>query len=161
MKQSAPIGILIHLFGLCGGQRRNEAERGRNHRLSLEEFATECEPVGMRIRTFKSETMVYSRKKVAWLLRFRYVVLCQVEEFEYLGFLFMSEGRIAQEIGRRYGAASAVMRSLRCAIMVKKELSRETNLCISWSIYVLTLTYSHELWVVTEKRKIADTNGQN
>ncbi|TWW80238.1 Olfactory receptor-like protein COR2 [Takifugu flavidus] len=66
----------------------------------------------MRISTSKSESMVLARKKVECLLRVGEEVLPQVEEFKYLGILFMSEGRMEREIDRRIGAASVVMRSL-------------------------------------------------
>ena len=58
-----------------------------------------------------------------------------------------------REMDRRFGAASAVMRALRRAVVVKKELSWKAKLSIYWSIYVPTLTYGHELWVVTERMR--------
>ncbi|KAK7922730.1 hypothetical protein WMY93_009632 [Mugilogobius chulae] len=79
--------------------------------------------------------------------------LPQVEEFKYLGVLFTSEGRMEREIDRRIGAASAVMRSLYRTVVVKKELSRKAKLSIYRSIYVPTLTYGHELWVMTERTR--------
>ncbi|KAK3546555.1 hypothetical protein QTP70_027318, partial [Hemibagrus guttatus] len=78
-------------------------------------------------------------------------VLPQVEEFKYLGVLFTSEGRMDREIDRRIGAAAAVMRSMYRSVVVKKELRRKTKLSIYQSIYVPTLTYGHELWVMTER----------
>ncbi|KAI3367070.1 hypothetical protein L3Q82_009271 [Scortum barcoo] len=82
-------------------------------------------------------------------------VLPQVEEFKYLGVLFTSEGKMEREIDRRIGAASAVMRSVYRTVVVKKaELSRKAKLSIYRSIYVPTLTYGHELWVMTRKDKI-------
>ncbi|KAI3367177.1 hypothetical protein L3Q82_008232 [Scortum barcoo] len=77
------------------------------------------------------------------------------------GVLFTSEGKIEREIDRRIGAASAVMRSVYRTVVVKKELSRKAKLSIYRSIYAPTLTYGHELWVMTEKDKIADTSGRN
>ena len=51
-----------------------------------------------------------------------------------------------REIDRRIGAVSAaVMQALYWTVLVKKELS------IYRSVYVPTLTYGHELWVVTER----------
>jgi len=41
----------------------------------------------------------------------------------------------------------------RC-IVVKREVSQRANLLICCSIYVLTLTYGHELWVVTERTRL-------
>ncbi len=73
------------------------------------DFAAECEEAGMRISTSKSEAMVISREKVACPLQVGGEFLPQMEEFKYLGVLFMSEGRMEREIDRRIGAASAVM----------------------------------------------------
>ncbi len=81
------------------------------------------------------------------------MLLPQVEEFKYLGVLFTSEGRIEREIDRRIGAASAVMRSMYRSVVVKKELSRKAKLSIYRSIYIPTLTYGHELWVMTERTR--------
>ena len=58
-----------------------------------------------------------------------------------------------REIDRRIGAASAVMRTLHGSVVVKRELSRKAKLSIYQSIYVPTLTYGHELWVVTERTR--------
>ena len=80
-------------------------------------------------------------------------ILPQVEEFKYLGVLFTSEERMEREIDGRIGAASAVLRALHRPVVVKKELSQKAKLSIYWSIYVPTLTYGHELWVVTERKR--------
>ncbi|TWW73664.1 Insulin receptor [Takifugu flavidus] len=107
----------------------------------------------MRISTSKSEAMVLDRKKVECLLRVKEEILPQVEEFKYLGVLFTSEGRMEQEIDRRIGAASTVMRTLHRSVVVKRELSRKAKLSIYRSIFVPTLTYGHELWVMTERTR--------
>ncbi|KAK3554501.1 hypothetical protein QTP70_024406, partial [Hemibagrus guttatus] len=118
---------------------------------ALGHFAAECEAAGMRVSTSKSEAMVLDRKKVACTLQVGGEVLSQVEEFKYLGVLFTSEGRMDCEIDRRIGAAAAVMRSMYRSVVVKKELSRKAKLSIYQSIYVPTLPYGHELWVMTER----------
>ena len=59
-----------------------------------------------------------------------------------------------RETDGRIGAASAVLRTLHRSIVVKKELSQKVKLSIYWSIYVPTLTYGHELWVVTERTRL-------
>ncbi|TWW56347.1 hypothetical protein D4764_08G0003340 [Takifugu flavidus] len=86
------------------------ASSARDLQRSLDRFAAACEAAGMRISTSKSEAMVLNQKKVEWLLRVKEGILPQVEEFKYLG--VTSEGRMEQEIDRRIGAASAVMRTL-------------------------------------------------
>ncbi|KAK3545559.1 hypothetical protein QTP70_008111 [Hemibagrus guttatus] len=105
----------------------------------------------MRVSTSKSEAMVLDRKKVACTLQVGGEVLPQVEEFKYLGVLFTSEGRMDREIDRRIGAVAAVMRSMYRSVVVKKELSQKAKLSIYQSIYAPTLTYGHELWVMTER----------
>ncbi|KAK3524458.1 hypothetical protein QTP70_029309 [Hemibagrus guttatus] len=118
---------------------------------ALGRFAAECEAAGMRVSTSKSEAMVLNWKKVACTLQVGVEVLPQVEEFKYLGVLFTREGRMDREIDTRIGAAAAVMRSMYQSVVVKKELSRKAKLSIYQSIYVPTLTYGHELWVMTER----------
>ncbi|KAI3353294.1 hypothetical protein L3Q82_019830 [Scortum barcoo] len=141
------------------------ASSGQDLQHVLERFAAECEAAGMRISTSKSEAMVLDRKRVACPLQVGGEVLPQVEEFKYLGVLFTSEGKIEREIDRRIGAASAVMRSVYCrTVVVKKELSRVERRSSRFyrSIYVPTLTtYGHELWVMTERTRSADTSGRN
>ncbi|KAK3529874.1 hypothetical protein QTP86_007288 [Hemibagrus guttatus] len=104
----------------------------------------------MRVSTSKSKAMVLDRKKVACTLQVGGEFLPQVEEFKYLGVLFTSEGRMDREIDRRIGAAAAVMRSMYWSVVVK-ELSQKAKISIYQSIYVPTLTYGHELWVMTER----------
>ncbi|KAK3517264.1 hypothetical protein QTP70_001756 [Hemibagrus guttatus] len=114
-------------------------------------FAAECEVAGMSVSTSKSEAMALDQKKVACTLQVVGEFLPQVEEFMYLGVLFTSEGRMDREIDRWIGAVAAVMRSMYRSVVVKKELSRKAKLSIYQSIYVPTLTYGHELWVMTER----------
>jgi hypothetical protein len=129
------------------------ASSNQDLQRALGRFAAECEAAGMRISTSKSEAMVLHRKKVASPLQVGGESLSQVEEFKYLGVMFTSEGRMEREIDRRIGAASAVMRSLYRTVVVKRELSRGAKLSIYRSIYVPTLTYGHEIWVMTERTR--------
>ena len=52
------------------------------------------------------------------------------------------------------GAASAVIRTLKLSVVVKRELSQKANLFIYRSIQVPTLTYGRELWVATERMRL-------
>ncbi|PWA22657.1 hypothetical protein CCH79_00002393 [Gambusia affinis] len=51
------------------------------------------------------------------------------------------------------GAASAVKRAVYRSIVVKRELNQKAKLSIYPSIYVPTLIYGHELWVMTERTR--------
>ena len=99
----------------------------------------------MRISTSKSEAMVLSQKRVDFPLWVGVDWLLHVEEFKYLGVLFMSEEKMEWEIDRWIGAASTVMWTLKWSVVVKRELSQKAKFSINRSIYVQTLTYGHEL----------------
>ncbi|KAI3374811.1 hypothetical protein L3Q82_021033 [Scortum barcoo] len=80
-------------------------------------------------------------------------VLSQVEEFKYLGVLFTNEGKMEREIDRRIGAASADYavgvpdrRGEEGAESKGEALDLPVNL-------PPTLTYGHELWVMTERTR--------
>ena len=77
----------------------------------------------------------------------------QLEKFKYLGVLFTSKGKIEQEIDRQIGVASAVMPTMCRSIVVKMKLSRKLKLLIYRSVFIVTLTYSRKLWVVTKTTK--------
>ena len=74
-----------------------------------------------------------------------------MEEFKYLGVLFTSEGRTEKEISRRIGAAGAVLQSLCRTVVTKQELSQKAKLSVYRAIFVPTLTYGHEVWVMTQR----------
>ncbi|KAK3508089.1 hypothetical protein QTP70_013446 [Hemibagrus guttatus] len=125
---------------------------------ALGHFAAECEAARMRVSTSKLEAMVLNRKKVACTLQVGGEVLPQVQEFKYLRFLFTSEGRMDREIDRQIGAAAAVMRCMYRSFVVKKELTQKPKLSTYQSIYVPTLTYGHELWIMTERLLISSSS---
>ncbi|KAK3538466.1 hypothetical protein QTP86_003694 [Hemibagrus guttatus] len=103
------------------------------------------------LRESFNQSFNLDRKKVACTPQVGGEFLPQVEEFKYLGVLFMSEGRMDREIDRWIGAAAAVMRPMYRSVVVKKELSRKAKFSIYQSIYCPTLTYGHELWVMTKR----------
>ena len=119
--------------------------------LSLDRFAAECTAAGMRISVSKSEAMVLSRKPVVCTVQVGNEALPQVKEFKYLGVLFTSEGRTEKEISRRIGAAGAVLQSLYRTVVTKRELSQKAKLSVYRAIFAPTLTYGHEVWVMTER----------
>ena len=119
----------------------------------LSGFESEFQDASMRISTSKTEAMAVSRAPSQCTLHVSGVPLKQVEKFKYLGFTFTSDGKSGTEIDNRIGKASAVMRELYRTIVAKKELSKEAKLSVFKSIYVPTLTYGHEIWVMTERMR--------
>ena len=88
----------------------------------------------MKISASKSEAMVLNRKKVDCLLQVLREILLQVEEFKYIGVLFMSEGKMERQIDRWNGAACTVIWALRLPFVEKRELVTQ-------------------LWVMTERTR--------
>ena len=80
--------------------------------------------------------------------------LPQVKEFKYLRVLFMSERMMGRDIDWRFGAAGAVLHALGRMVVTKTKLSRKAKLSICWSVFVPTLTYGHERWVMTERMRL-------
>ena len=74
----------------------------------------------MRISTCKSETMVLSRKLIKYLFQVGNESLPQLKDFKYLGVFLASEGTVEREIGRRIGAAAAVLHLLYHTNVTKK-----------------------------------------
>ena len=80
-----------------------------------------------------------------------------MKEFKYLGVLFLSEGAMEREMGRRIGAAGAVLQSLYRTVVTRRELSQKAKLSVYRAIFVPTLTYGHE-GCHDRKNEIADTD---
>ena len=49
----------------------------------------------------------------------------------------------------------AILRTLDRSVVVKRELSQKGRLSVYQSIFVLTFTYGHDLWVMTERIRLS------
>ena len=129
------------------------AESEESLQRMLERFGVECSDACMRVSTSKSEGMVVARREAQCRLNVDGVALKQVEKFKYLGSTFASDGKWDTEINIRIGKAGAVMRELYRTIVAKRELSIRAKLAVFKAIYVPTLIYGHESWVMTERMR--------
>lgn len=59
--------------------------------------------------------------------------------------MFTSEGRLKREIDRQIGTVFAVIGTLYCSVVVKREMWMKAKLSIYRSSYIPTLTYGHKL----------------
>ncbi|KAK3535695.1 hypothetical protein QTP70_020572, partial [Hemibagrus guttatus] len=143
LRQGCPLSPVLFIVFMDRISRRSQGLEGvwfGDHRISSLIFADDVvllAPSSLDLQhalgrfaaeceaAVMKEAMVLDRKKVVCTLQFGGEVLPQVEEFKYHGVLFT---------------------------MVKKELSRKAKPSIDQSIYVPTLTYGHELWVMTERK---------
>ena len=120
---------------------------------ALDRFSDACSDAGMKISTVKTEIMCVSRQPVQCSIQTNGEILKQTEKFKYLGVTFSSDGRQDSELDIRIGKASAVMRQLNRSVIMKRELCTAAKLSVFNSVYVPTLTYGHECWVMTERVK--------
>ena len=73
------------------------------------------------------------------------------EKFKHLGVAFASDGKQDKELDTRIGKTSAEMRALHYSVVMKRELSKNAKLSIFKTVFVPSLTYGHESWVMTER----------
>ena len=76
-----------------------------------------------------------------------------IEKFKYLGVAFRSDGRQDEELKTRIGKASAVVRALHNSVVMKRELSKKAKPSIFKAVFVPSLTYGHESWVMIERMR--------
>lgn len=109
---------------------------GGNLQLALGWFASDYKT--LRIIISKSEAMVLHKKSVEWNLSGLGISCCP----KSLCICFMSEGRKEQETGRLIGEASAVIQTLHCSAVVKRELGLKVKLSVYGSFYISTLIWA-------------------
>ncbi|VDO96939.1 unnamed protein product [Soboliphyme baturini] len=109
---------------------------------SLERFAAaECDVTGMRVNASKTKSLVLFRSPVRISLQINGETVKQVEKLKYLGTIFTSDGQLEEEIDRRIGVASGVLRELARPVVTKGELGLKTKLSVFKSIFIPLLTY--------------------
>ena len=75
----------------------------------------------------------------------------QVTEYTYLGVKICNNGKIEQEINNRISKANNIYYQLNNTILGKKEINTKTKLQVYNSIYVPTLTYGSESWIINKR----------
>ena len=118
---------------------------------ALNGFADACNTAGMKTSTAKTKILHLSRNPDQCMLQVNGATLKQVEKFKYLGVAFTSEGRQDEELDIRICMASSVTRALYYSVVIKRELSKRTNLSIFKTVFVPILTYGQELWLMTQR----------
>lgn len=108
---------------------------------------------GMRINADKTKVMVISNAEININIKMNETPLEQVGSIKYLGTIIDKTGRYEEEINSRITSATKLYHSIRNGFINKKEISTKTKLTIYKTIYLPTLTYGSETWVLTEKLK--------
>ena len=78
----------------------------------------------------KTEVLHFSRIPKQFSLQVNGAKLKKVEKFKHLEVVFTSDRREDKELDTRIGKAIAEMRALHHSVVMKRELSKKTNLSI-------------------------------
>ena len=118
---------------------------------TLNDFAAACGIAGMKISTSKTEVLHLSKIPVQCSMKVGSVSRKQVEKFKCLGVAFTRDGKQNEKLDVRSGKTSAVMRALHHLVVLKGKLSRKAKLSVFRSKFDPIITYSHKIWVTTER----------
>ncbi|KAI3376714.1 hypothetical protein L3Q82_017138 [Scortum barcoo] len=154
LRQGCPLSPVLFIIFMDRISRRSQGPEGvrfGNHRISSLLFADDVVLLASSSQDLQRHVL---------LERF-------AAECEAAGMRISTSKSEAMVLDRKradwIGAASAVMRSVYRTVVVKKELSPKGEaLDLPVNLRFPTLTYGHELWVMTERDKIdRDTSGRN
>lgn len=120
---------------------------------ALLEWQEELKRKGMTINASKSKILVLSRDEEETV-----EVVCNgevlevVENFIYLGSNINKQGKIDGEIANRIAKANQIYYSICNSIVGHRDVGQETKLHIYKSVYLPTLTYGSESWIMLDKQ---------
>ena len=112
----------------------------------------QCKNYGMRISRDKTEVMVTSREPIQCDIQFDGKTLKQVEQFTYLGSIFVREGGYKEDVKTRCLEAAHVFYQL-SPILGHKEITMTTKTQIIKAAFTPTLLYQSENWTLTSKER--------
>ena len=75
----------------------------------------------------------------------------QVNQYQYLGVTFTYDGKIQEEVNNRIAKANNIYYQINNTVIGKKEVSTETKLQVYNTVFIPTLTYGSESWVIDTK----------
>ena len=106
----------------------------------------------MRISRDKTEVMVTNREPIQCNIELDGETLRQVEQFKYLGSIFVREGGCKEDVKTRCLKAAQVFYQL-SPILGHKEISMITKTQIIKAVFTPTLLYQSENWTLTSKER--------
>ena len=112
----------------------------------------QCKNYGMRISRDKTEVMVTSREPTQCDIELDGETLKQVEQFKYLGSIFVREGGCKEDVKTRCVKAAQVFYQL-SPILGHKEISMTTKTQLVKAVFTPTLLYQSENWTLTSKER--------
>ena len=120
----------------------------------LDKVVSESESKGLTINCKKTKCLVVSKQKTRpnCNITIKNESIEQVDKFEYLGSLIMSDAKCDQEINRRIGMTEATFHKMK-RLLCNSKLAMKTKLRLLECYVISSLTYSSECWTISENMK--------
>ena len=111
----------------------------------------------MRISREKTDVVVTSREPIQCDIELDCETLRQVEQFKYLGSIFVREGGCKEDVKTRCVKAAQLFFYQLSPILLHKEISTITKSQIIKAVFTQTLLYQSENWALTSKERHMST----
>ena len=128
---------------------KNEKELQKN----LEVWNVALGANNMKVNEEKTKIMITGRGSTQTNISLNQRTLDQVDTFRYLGVQLNDKGYHDAEINARLENTSKLYHSLRIPFIGKREISGKTKITVYKTVFVPTLTFGCETWVLTKSMK--------
>ena len=135
----------------------------RNLQQAIIEWVSTLEERGMKINTSKSKVMKVGREENGnedINIKWKDDKLEQVNTYQYLGTIISSTGSLEDEINNRVNKANGIYYQIYNSIIGKKEISTKVKIQVYKTVYIPTLLYGSETWVMLDKHKSRITSSE-
>lgn len=134
------------------------ADKAKKMQKLIDIWTSEVEAMGMTINESKTKTMQIQRNNGNNTQDFtcKGKKLESVTNFEYLGTIISSDGRIEPEIANKIKKATNIYYAINRTLLGKKEIGKKTKLQIYNTVVIPAMTYTIEVLptLIEHKRKI-------
>lgn len=126
-------------------------ERDLQHNLDI--WKKILERKNLNINVDKTKVMVISKENASVSVHIDNKKVEQVTNYKYLGTIIEQSGSNEVEVNNRIGATNRLLQSIKNVVVKKKEITVKTKLKIYRTVYLPTLMYGSENWILDERQK--------
>lgn len=129
------------------------ASTEKNLQFNVNLWIEELENKEMKVNINKTKVMVITNNKERRIsIKIKNQTVEQVDNVKYLGAIIDKTGKIEEEINNRIATTAKLFYGINRGFINKKEISNKTKLTVYKTVYLPTLLYGSETWVLTEKQ---------
>lgn len=129
------------------------AKNEKDLQTNLDIWKTALQKRNLKINAEKTKVMLIGKENKELEIQLNGNRMEQVETFKYLGVKVHKDGRNDAEINGRIESALKMYYALGKTFIRKKEVSKKTKMTVYKTIFIPTLTYGSESWVLTKETK--------